>query len=61
MTQKALFTGSYNINNENAQSGVDTFDCLISINEKGDNILSAQSQSVNKKNTGRCGAGIKIR
>lgn len=47
--EKVLFTGSYNINDENAQGIVDTFSCKISLNEKGDNILSAESQSVNKK------------
>lgn len=47
--EKVLFTGSYNINDENAQGIVDTFSCKISFNEKGDNILSAESQSVNKK------------
>jgi hypothetical protein len=44
-----LFTGSYNINEENAQGIVVTFPCGISINESGSNILSAESQSVNKK------------
>jgi hypothetical protein len=47
--EKISFTGSYNINDENTQGYVDTFNCNIEINEKGDNVLSAMSQSVNKK------------
>jgi hypothetical protein len=47
--ESVLFTGSYNINTENVQGIVSTFPCKISFNDKGSNILSAESESVNKK------------
>jgi hypothetical protein len=46
---EVLFTGSYNINDENDQGTLATFNFNVSVNENGDNILSAESQSVNKK------------